>query len=62
MFKYVLTFEFKVFAIPPPPITQPELPHYSDVSKLTFQNMKYIGPTKPGGPDVELWGTAEVWT
>ncbi|KAH8592927.1 hypothetical protein B0O99DRAFT_224553 [Bisporella sp. PMI_857] len=32
---------------------------YNDISKLTFETMKYIGPTTPGGPDVELYGTAE---
>jgi len=60
MFHEGLTFDFEVLAIPSSR-TQLELPHYSDVSKLTFETMKYIGPTIPGGPDVELWGTAKVW-
>ena len=60
-FQRILTFRLEVFADPVSSNTRPELPHYSDVSKLNFQTMKYIGPTSPGGPDVELWGTAKVW-
>lgn len=59
-FKLILMVYVKVICTPTSSNTRSELAHYSDITKLTFETLKYVGPTTPGGPDVELWGTAEV--